>query len=155
MIQVKTAKNNGFELTDKQTTVLLSEGTVSLGSEKISDTGEYELGGVEVVFGQNAALVIWEQLQFVYVFNLETPNAFEKEQFSSCDVVVLAESTNELNKVVYSDLMSSYDPSLVIFHKNTAVEKAFRDGLKITETNLAKVSEQSLPTEGRDLVVVG
>jgi hypothetical protein len=51
--------------------------------------------------------------------------------------------------------MSSYDPSLVILHKNTAVEKAFRDGLKIAETNLVKVSEQSLPTEGRDLVVVG
>ncbi len=155
MIQIKTAKNKGFELSDRSQTVLLDGEKIGLGQESITETGEFEIAGIEVIYGENAAMLIWEQMQMVYVFKFDPTTAFEKEQFSSADVVIFGDTDAELNKVFYSDLVNAYDPSVVIFHKETKIEKAFRDSLKVTETAIGKISEQTLPAEGRDLIIVG
>ncbi|HUD20517.1 MAG TPA: hypothetical protein VMQ44_00395 [Candidatus Saccharimonadales bacterium] len=155
MLALKTAKSNGFELTDRKVTVNLENAKVALGDEVFESTGEYEIGGVEAVYGQNAALIVWEQLQLVYVFNLQAPTPFEKEQFATCDILLLPDTLGELAKNIYTELLDAYDPRLVVFHKGLTMEKSFQEGLKLTETNLVKITEQTLPIEGRDLVVVG
>lgn len=153
MIQLKSRPGGGFELTDRSQTVVLFEQTIILGEEKISEPGEYEAHGVEVVYGKHAGLLVWERLQILYVFNAEKPTAFDREQFSSADVVIFA-PTEELTKAAYNDLLSAYDPTICVFARTLEIEPGLKDGLKLQEETVVKLTEQNLPTEGRESYAV-
>lgn len=154
MVQLKRSKSNDYELSDKKLTVLLKEQTVSLGNHSIDTPGEYEQSGVEVVYATNAALIIWDHLQIAYVFKADRPDAFEKNQFSSTDVLLLSESIEELDKDKLSALTDIYDPRAVIFGTKTPVEDGYKNTLKAVEQTPIKLSTQTLPMEGRDYIVL-
>lgn len=154
MILVK-ANKGGVELSDKKSVVLLNNETISLNDEKISASGEYEASGIEVVYGEASALVVWERLQVVYVFKNQLPTGFEKSQFSSCDVLIFScnAGENALTKEVVNASIESFDPKSIIFSS-----KEINDGLlttlKATASANVKLTEQSLPEEGREVYVL-
>ncbi|MBI4948023.1 hypothetical protein HY844_00485 [Candidatus Berkelbacteria bacterium] len=151
MILAKLTKNNGVELSDKKNTVILEGNEISLNSEKIASSGEYESAGIEIIYGENSALVVWERIQIVSVFNNSEPTVFEKSQFSSCDVLIFG--TNELNKETANSLIEAFDPKMIIFS-----DKSVNDGLltvlKAQTTTSVKLSEQALSDEGREVFVL-
>ena len=86
MIQLKRSSSGSYELTDKKQVVKLKEKTISLGEYQINTPGEYEQGGVEVIYSQSAALLVWDHLQIAYIFEATKPDAFEKKSvlFDRC-----------------------------------------------------------------------
>lgn len=148
MLQLKHAANR-YELTDKTVTVSLNGRDIKLGDQTISEPGEYEVSNVEIVYGQSAALVVWEHLQIAYVMSAEAPDTFEKDQFSSSDVVIIADGLSELTKHAFDELMSAYDPKIVIVSAAANLEAALKTALKFEENAAVKLAASNLPEEGR------
>jgi hypothetical protein len=154
MIQLKRSKNGSYELFDKKLTVLLTDREVQLGNYRISSPGEYEQNGVEVVYAINAALIVWDHLQIAYVFNADKPDSFEKNQFSSTDVLLLSENTGQISKDQLSVLTDVYDPRAVVFGSKTPIDDSYKATLKAVEQSPVKLAAQTLPVEGRDYIVL-
>lgn len=150
MIQVKLGSNT-LELSDKKATVGLSGNDVRLSSGIITTPGEYEAEGVEIVYGEQAALLVWERIQIVYVFNAVVPKGFDLDQFSSADVLLLSPTISQLTKDQLTAVLDAFDPRIVIFSKNNGVEADFKTVLKTQEVPATKLSSATLPTEGREV----
>jgi hypothetical protein len=150
MIQLRLNKTGHYELTDRKELVVLEDQQVSAGERKFAETGEYEVNGVEVVFGTSAALIIWEQLHLVYIFKEDAPSAFEKVQFASCDIVIIDKTISTIKKDTFEEIMDAYDPRALVISNSTNIEATSKDSLQVQETSLIKLTEQTLPAEGRD-----
>lgn len=150
MLNCKSNKSGRLELTDKNTNVLLDGQTVTLADEKFESPGEYESNGVEVIYGQTAALIVWERLQIVYVFAPDAPSSFEAGQFSSCDVMVLGPREAALDKTSMTALFEAYDPTVVILSPTISLDSSLKETLKVQETDQVKLAAATLPVEGRD-----
>lgn len=155
MLQIKLNANGKYEITDKKVAAVLDGDTVTVQQQTISSPGEYEANGVEVVYGEKAALLVWERLQAVYVFTSETPKGFDKDQFSSADVIIVASEIQELTKEKVTELLEAYDPTVVIFSSNTKIDESLAATLKVQTVPMAKLSEQTLPAEGREFYSIG
>lgn len=155
MLQVKLNSNSKYEITDKKATAVLDGTTITVQQQAISSPGEYEADGVEVVYGERAALLVWERLQAVYVFSTETPKTFDKSQFSSADIMFIGTEVTQLTKEVITDLLEAYDPTVVIAGKGTAIDESLAAAMKVQPVPLIKLTEQTLPVEGRDFYQVG
>lgn len=155
MIQLKKNSGGGVELSDRRQAATLIDSSVKLSDQTISEPGEYEANGIEVVFGTAAALVVWERLQIAYIFTAGKPSAFERAQFTPCDVIVLSESITELTKTGLDEIIESYDPTIVIVNNAIKLEEKAKDSLKFQETNIVKLSIQTMPTEGREFYLLG
>ncbi len=153
MLQLKH-KSGEFELTDRTAIVTLTGRDIKLGDQIINQPGEYEVQNIEVVYGESAALVVWEHLQIAYVMSVEAPGIFEKDQFSSSDVVIMADSLPELTKHAFDELMSAYDPKVVVVSAATTIEPGLKASLKFEENASVKLSGASLPEEGRQFFLV-
>jgi hypothetical protein len=154
MVQLKRSKNNDYELSDKKLTLLLKDRDIKLGEYLINSPGEYEQNGVEVVYAVNAALIVWDHLQITYVFQSEKPDSFEKNQFSSTDVLLLSESMGEISKDKISALTDVYDPRMVVFGSKAPIDEGYKTTLKVEEQSPVKLAAQLLPVEGRDYIVL-
>jgi len=150
MIQLKASKTGDYELTDKKVVVTLADHQVKIGEEVFSETGEYEVSGVEVIFGATAALVVWEQLHLLYLFGEAAPSTFEKTQFSSCDVMLIDKHVATLKKDLFEETMDAYDPRALVIANSTTIEATSKESLQIQDAPVIKLAEQLLPTEGRD-----
>src|SRR5665213_1134842 len=113
MLQLKH-KAPSFELTDKNNSLTLTGRDVKLGEKTFSEPGEYEASGIELVYGTSAALVVWESLQIVYVFDAATPAEFERDQFSGADVLLFADDITQLGQNHFDALLTTYDPKIII-----------------------------------------
>lgn len=152
MLQAKTIES-GFELKNGQQKLVLADNKIELGELTVNEPGEYESEGVEIVYGQSAALVIWDKLQTVYVFGADKPTSFEKSQFSPCDVVIFSQSSPSLTKTFFNETLEQYDPSIVIVSAKTNIEEV-KPSFKTEPTDTAKLSDQTMPEEGRDFIVL-
>lgn len=150
MIYCKSAKNGGLELTDKKATVTFDGTTINLSGDTFTSPGEYESNGVEVVYGQTAALIVWERLQIVYIFSTNPPTPFESAQFSSCDVLVVGPGETSIDKAVATPLFDAYDPTVIILSAGSNVDGSLKETLKTQETDQVKLTAATLPVEGRD-----
>jgi|GEM_PF-1287590 len=156
MIQLRLTKSNELEISDRKSTIVLTSGKINLNDQSIDQPGEYEDGGVEVIYSTNAALIVWERLQLVYIFNpTAQPTAFEKEQFSSCDALLLSPSDAPLSRAKLTPIIDEYDPKLVVATLQTTFEDGYKESLKAQETNTLKLTVQTLPVEGRDFYLLG
>jgi len=155
MIQLKKNTAGGVELTDRRQAATLVDASIKLVEQTINEPGEYEANGIEVVFGTSAALVVWERLQIAYIFTAGKPSQFERAQFTPCNVVVLSESIAELTKTSLDEIVESYDPTVVIVNNAIKLEEKAKDSLKFQETNVVKLSIQTMPTEGREFYLLG
>lgn len=153
MVQLKAKKDGGFELTNRQSTIQLGGGVVTLDEQKLSEPGEYEAGSIEVVYGTQAALIVWENIQIAYVFNADKPTSFEKSQFTPCNVLVIDRSVSGLDKQKVTELLEIYDPNIVAFDAEETIAE-IKDALKIGQQDSLKLTESTLPTEGRDLYLL-
>lgn len=154
MIQIKLNANK-YEITDKKTTAVLEGSNIVVQQQTIVSPGEYEAEGVEVVYGERAALLVWERLQAVYVFSTESPKSFDKSQFASADVVIIGTEVTQLNKDSISELLEAYDPTVIIASSNTTIDESLAAAMKVQQVPLVKLSEQTLPVEGRDFYQIG
>lgn len=154
MLLCKLTKSGEIELTDKKTTIVLGNNEATLGDQVFNSPGEYEHSGVEIVYGANALLLVWERLQIVYAFSVDAPTGFEKTQFSSCDVLIFDPTEGEISKTTLTPLTDAYDPSVIIFGAKP-IEAATKDTLKIQAVDQVKLAAQTLPTEGRDSFQLG
>lgn len=154
MLQIKLNANK-YEITDKKTTAILEGSNIVVQQQTIVSPGEYEAEGVEVVYGERAALLVWERLQAVYVFSTESPKVFDKSQFASADVVIIGTEVTQLNKDSISELLEAYDPTVIIASSNTAIDESLAAAMKVQQIPLVKLSEQTLPVEGRDFYQIG
>ncbi len=150
MISTRLTKEGAIELSDKKSALVLKADQITLGEQGFNEPGEYETNGIEIIRGTNGALIVWERLQIVYVFSLEKPTVFEESQFSSCDVLCFYANGTELNKNNAMPVLDSYDPKVLILPAGTHAEASFKTSLKLIETNNLKLSEQTMPVEGRD-----
>lgn len=153
MLQLKR-NSSGFELTDKTASVQLVGKDVKLADQTFNEPGEYESNGVELVYGELACLIVWEHLQLVYVFSTETPGVFEKEQFSSSDVMIIGEGLPELNRTAFDAMLKNYDPKVVIISSSVVIEDSLKSSLKLQENPAVKLAVTNLPEEGREFYVV-
>jgi hypothetical protein len=153
MVQLKSKKDGGFELTNRQQTVLLEGSRVSFNDQSFTEPGEYEVEGIEIVYGTQAALLVWENIQFAYVFNADKPASFEKSQFAPCNVLILDAAVESLDKPKITELLEVYDPNVVVFGAEKSVAE-IKDALKIEPQDILKLTESALPTEGRDLYLL-
>lgn len=149
MIQLKH-KGKSFELTDKLTTVELIGRDVKLADQVFGQPGEYESKNVEIVYGQSSCLVVWEHLQIVYIFSIESVSEFEKTQFSSSDVVIIGDETGEIKKDNWESWMGAYDPRLVFASPSAQFEAGLKSSLKFAENPNIKLSSANLPEEERE-----
>lgn len=154
MLQIKLNANK-YEITDKKTTAVLEGSNIVVRQQTIVSPGEYEAEGVEVVYGERAALLVWERLQAVYVFSTESPKIFDKSQFASADVVIIGTEVTQLNKDSISELLEAYDPTVIIASSNTTIDESLAAAMKVQQVPLVKLSEQTLPVEGRDFYQIG
>ncbi len=152
MLQLKH-KSREYELTDRTTTVSLAGRDIKLGDQTIGEPGEYEVNNIEVVYGNSAALVIWEHLQIAYVMSLDAPGTFEKDQFSSSDVLIIADELGEMNKHAFDELLGAYDPKVVVISAAAHVETGLKASLKFEENPAVKLSSANLPEEGRQFIL--
>src|SRR5580765_6893261 len=143
MLQVKSVER-GFELKNGSQKVILDEPTVSLGDTVVDKPGEYEAGGVEVIYGQTAALVVWDNLQIVFVFSLDKTTAFEKSQFSPCDVVVFGSSLAKLPKTSFNEALELYDPKVVVVGTKTDITEV-QSIIKSEPIESGKLAVSALP----------
>jgi hypothetical protein len=154
MLQIKLNANK-YEITDKKTTAVLEGSNIVVQQQTIVSPGEYDAEGVEVVYGERAALLVWERLQAVYVFSTESPKSFDKSQFASADVVIIGTEVTQLNKDSISELLEAYDPTVIIASSNTTIDESLAAAMKVQQVPLVKLSEQTLPVEGRDFYQIG
>jgi hypothetical protein len=154
MVQLKLQKDGGIELTDRKYTVTLAGREIKLDNDVITSPGEYESGGVEVIYGTSAALLVWEHLQLAYVFSDEKPSSFDKAQLSSADVVIISSSINRLQKDAINNCLDIFNPSIFIATKQTEMEEGVQGSLKFEDTAAVKLSSQTIPTEGREFYYV-
>ena len=154
MIQLKRSKTDSLELSDKKQTVELSSKTIKLGDYNIDTPGEYEQGGVEVIYSENAALLVWDHMQIAYIFDLVKPDAFEKNQFSSTDIILISEDVKEITKDKLAILTDVFDPRAVVFSSRTEIDSSYKESIKPIEESPVKLSAQNLPVEGRDYIVL-
>ncbi|MEK7202118.1 MAG: hypothetical protein AAB669_01130 [Patescibacteria group bacterium] len=152
MLQAKT-NATGFELKNTQQKLTLAERKIELGELTVDEPGEYEADGVEIVYGQSAALIVWDKLQIVYVFGADKPTAFEKAQFSPSDVVIFSQSLPILNKTFFNETLEKYDPNLVIVSAKSDVEEV-KGSIKSDPVESAKISDTTMPEEGREYIVL-
>ncbi len=149
MLQIRPKKDGAVELSDRDKSLVISQKQIQLGDETFSTPGEYEVEGVEVVYGTSAALIVWEKLQIVVIFTLERATTFEKSQFSPCSVLLIDGEATTLDKPKVTELLETYDPSVVVFGASTNVTE-IQDALKIEDRDVLKLTEALLPTEGRE-----
>ena len=150
MVQLKSRKEGSFELTDRDRTVKLEGASIQLDEQTFDQPGEYEVEGIEIVYGTQAALLVWEKLQIVYLFQGEKPTSFEKSQFAPCNVLLVGSTVEGLDKPKVTELLETYDPNIVAF-SSTANTEQIQDALKIDERDVLKLTESALPAEGREL----
>jgi len=142
MIQlVKT--ENGFILSGhKNNKVELRDNLVKINDEIINSVGEYEVGGVEIVYANSALLIIWQSIHLFYVFRDNLLSQFEKDQFASTQVVILSPKLI-IGSKNYAELEKNLQPAMVI-----ASSQEQTKSLPIAhwnEINSLKLSANSLP----------
>jgi hypothetical protein len=152
MIQIKCGKNGSFEMTDRRQSVSLLAGKVALGDQIFDEPGEYEVEGIEIVYGTQATLLAWEGLQITYVFNAEKPTSFEKSQFAPCNILLI-DPAGELDKQKVNELLETYDPNIVVFGSEKSIAE-IKGSLDIEVQDTLKTAESTLPTEGRELYLL-
>ncbi|SRR3989344_2489516 len=152
MLQIKTSEP-GFEIKNSQQRLALSGEKINLGELVVDQPGEYEAEGIEIVYGESAALLVWDKLQLVYIFATNKITSFEKSQFSPCDVVIFSQSLPSLNKSFFNETLEQYDPSQVIVSTKTNIEEV-KSSFKNEPTDTIKLSDQTMPEEGRDFTVL-
>lgn len=150
MITAKLGKQGVIELSDKRASVILTGSEITLGQKAYNEPGEYEADGIEIIRGENGALIVWEQLQIAYVFALNAPSAFEKGQFASSDVLIFSAGSEQITKANSASIIDEYDPKVLVIPASASTEEAFANSLKLQETTSIKLSVASLPEEGRD-----
>lgn len=149
MLQIRPQKNGAVELTDRDKSLVIEHDKIRLGETEFSSPGEYEVEGIEVIYGQNAAMIVWEKLQTVVTFTADKPTAFEKSQFAPCSILIIDGQATQLDKPKTTELLETYDPSIVVFGPTVNVTE-IQDALKIEERDGLKLNEAALPTEGRE-----
>ena len=154
MLQLKRSKGGAYELSDKKQAVELVGKEIKLGSTPVDSPGEYEQGGLEIVYATNAALLVWDHMQICYLFSLEKPDAFEKNQLSSADIILLSDEIEKCSKEQLTELIGAYDPRSVIISSKTELDASYREIIKPIEQSLIKLAENTLPVEGRDFYVL-
>lgn len=152
MIQLKS-KSEGYELTDRKKTLILEGSSIKLEDQTFDESGEYEVEGIEVIYGNQAALIAWEKLQIAYIFDPKKPTAFEKSEFTPCNVLVLAKSITSLAKTDFGELLETYDPSIVVACSASASEE-LKNTYKFEPIDNLKLALASLPEENRELYVL-
>ncbi|QQG49610.1 MAG: hypothetical protein HZB70_02275 [Candidatus Berkelbacteria bacterium] len=150
MVQIRVAKNGEYELTDRSRTITLAGGKIKLEDQAFDEPGEYEVEGVEIVYGTQAALLVWEKLQIAYIFSADKPTSFEKSQFSPCNILLIDPAISTLDKPKTNELLETYDPNVVVFCFQTPIEE-IQGALKIEDRDILKLTEATLPLEGREL----
>ena len=119
----------------------LNDRAITLDGQTITSPGEYERNGVEVIYGVGAALIVSEGVQIAIAFEAK-PGAFEKNQFTPCDVLITG-ATEEI-----SNLLETYDPKVLVL-TSPLPEGAGRN-LSVAEVDQVKLTSSGLPTEGRE-----
>ena len=152
MLQVKTTET-GFELKNSQQKLILTGEKINLGELTVNQAGEYEANGIEIVYGEQAALVVWDKLQLVYVFGDKKPSLFEKAQFSPSDAVIFSQTLPSLSKNFFNETLEQYDPSLVIVSAKTDLDEV-GSSFKSEPVEILKLSDQTLPEEGREFITL-
>lgn len=152
MVQAK-ATETGFELKNSQQKLLLDGEKLTLGELAVDEPGEYEAEGVEIVYGESAALIVWDKLQIVYIFGDKKPSAFEKSQFSPSDVVIFSQSITNLAKTFFNEALEQYDPSIVLASAKTNLDEV-KSSFKSEPIETFKLSDQTMPEEGREFIVL-
>ncbi|MEK7534996.1 MAG: hypothetical protein AAB563_01135 [Patescibacteria group bacterium] len=150
MLQIKTVEE-GFEIKNGQQRLILTGEKINLGDLDVSEPGEYESEGVEIVYGESAALIVWDKLQLVYIFGHEKPTSFEKTQFSPCDTVIFGRFLQTLGRSFFNETLEQYDPSQVVVSTKTNTEE-IQSSFKSDPVDTFKMSDQTMPEEGRDFV---
>lgn len=150
MIQLKRNKDGDYELSDKRALVVLSKGTVRIGEYVFDSIGEYETENIALIFAENGCLINWNQLQIVYQFKNSPPTVFEKDQFSSSNILLIDHAISVVEKDVFEQLMGAYDPDQVVISNNTSVEATSKEALQIEEVATLKLQLSSTTKEGRD-----
>jgi hypothetical protein len=153
MIQVK-ASGTGLTLQNREGSVVVDGNTIAIGEEKFQSPGEYEANGIALLYGDQAALFEWEHLQIVAVLKLGKPTAFDREQFNSASVVLLGQSEEPLTKEILTEIISAYEPSVVIFHPQTATAPELIESLKAETLPVIKLTAATLPLEGRQTFIL-
>ncbi|MDP3992998.1 MAG: hypothetical protein Q8Q05_02175 [bacterium] len=152
MLQAKTTPT-GFELKNTQQKLTLADNQIGLGELIVDEPGEYEAEGVEIIYGQSAALIVWDKLQIVYAFGADKPTPFEKAQFSPSDVVIFSQALPSLSKTFFNETLEIYDPNLVIVSATANLEEV-KSSIKTEPVDSAKISDQTMPEEGREYIVL-
>lgn len=152
MIQVKST-DKGYELRNSQQKAALSGKLIEIGEMKVNEPGEYESDGIEIVYGENAALIVWDKLQIVYIFSTEKASAFEKSQFSPCDVVMFGNVITELTKGFFNETLETYDPNQIIISSKSDL-KEIEPIIKTEPIESVKIASSLLPEEGREFITL-
>jgi hypothetical protein len=69
-------------------------------------------------------------------------------------VVLLGQSEEPLTKEILTEIISAYEPSVVIFHPQTATAPELIESLKAETLPVIKLTAATLPLEGRQTFIL-
>lgn len=154
MIQIRASKNNCLVLSDRRQTLELRAAQISFNGTTIGEAGEYEKDGIEIVYATASALIVWERLQFVYVFDSKNPSEFEKTNFAPCNTLIFALNLSAMDKSTFNAWVEVFDPNIVAVTNRETLDEQLAKTVKLQPTNQLKVTIQTLPTEDRQFYLL-
>lgn len=145
-----------FEIKTKTSTIVAGE-TVSINDVELAGPGEYEIGDCKVLgIPPSVYLIEIEELKIAYLDRLASMLSERQiEQLSEPDILfVPTGAKGTLDSKSAERLVALIDPKIVIPMLGDVALAAKQLGGKSEELNQLKITRQTLPQDGRRVVVL-
>jgi hypothetical protein len=145
-----------FEFKAKNGTVILDK-SIKIGEQEISDSGEYEIGGIEVEIMGDIKIFRTESMTITYLYNRKKALSEEELQsLSNIDILLIPVGGAEVFSAKEAiDAVSNIEPRIVIpMHYQDLGEFCKGEGNCSEPQDSLKISKDKLPQEERQIIVL-
>ncbi len=148
--------NDKFEFKTKNGNVLLNN-TVKIDNEEINDSGEYEIGGIEVEIMGDIKIIRTEGMAIGYLYNCKKSLTEEELEFlSNIDILLVPIGDDKVFSAKEAvDAVSNIEPRIVIpMHFQDLSEFCKGEGNCGEPQDNLKITRDKLPQEERQIIVL-
>lgn len=145
-----------FEIKTKTSTIATGE-TVSINGVELAGPGEYEIGDCKILgIPPSVYLIEAEELKIAYLDRIAAILSEDQiERFSEPDILfVPTGAKGTLDPKSAARLVALVDPKIVIPMLGDVASVAHELGGKLEAINQLKITRQTLPQDGRRVVVL-
>lgn len=148
--------NDKFEFKTKFGEVIL-DNSIKIGTQEIRDSGEYEIGGIEVEIMGNIKIFRTEGMVIAYLYNSKKTLSEEELEFlSNIDILFIPVGGVDVYSAKEAiEAVSNIEPRIVIpMHFQNLTEFCKGEGNCSEPQDNLKITKDKLPQEERQIVVL-